>query len=141
MLEGSCHCGALAIELETARSPAELPVRICGCSFCARHRPRYTSDPSGLLTVRVADESALGRYRFGLRLADFLICRTCGVFVAAYEPEGRAVLNLDVLARAAELVSEPTLFTAYDSEDAAARTARRARAWTPARLVIARSAG
>ena len=140
MLEGSCHCGALVIELATTRSPRELPVRICGCSFCARHRPRYTSDPSGELTIRVADEASLGRCRFGLRLADFLICRTCGVFVAAYEPgdPGRAVVNLEVLARAAELVAEPTRFLAYDTEDAATRTARRARAWTPARLVVGR---
>lgn len=137
-LTGNCHCGAIAIELETARRPSELPVRICGCSFCTRHRPRYTSDPSGRVTIRVADESALGRYRFGLRLADFLICRTCGVFVAAYEPgdPGRAVVNLDVLARASELVSEATMFTAYDTEDEATRTARRARAWTPAELVL-----
>jgi len=69
------------------------------------------------------------RYRFGLRLADFLICRTCGVFVAAFEPgaPGRAVVNLAVLARAHELVNEPTRFTAYDSEDVPTRTSRRAR--------------
>ncbi len=133
---GSCHCGALTIELETSRAPSELPVRICGCSFCARHRPRYTSDPAGRVVIRVGDASALGRYRFGLRLADFLICRTCGVFVAAYDPAGRAVVNLAVLARAPELVAEPTMFTAYDTEDEATRTARRARAWTPAELVL-----
>jgi len=138
MFNGSCHCGAITLELSTGKPPAELPVRVCGCSFCLRHRPRYTSDPSGHLTVRVADEAALGRYRFGLRLADFLICRTCGVFVAAYEPgePGRGVVNLDVLDRARELVAEATAFTAYDSEDAEARTARRARAWTPATLLV-----
>jgi hypothetical protein len=43
-----------------------------------------------------------------------------------------------VLARASELVSEPTRFAAYDSEDVATRTARRARNWTPATLVIGR---
>ncbi len=138
MLTGGCHCGALTIELASAREPGELPVRTCGCTFCLRHRPRYTSDPQGSLLLRAADASQLGRYRFGLRLADFLICRTCGVFVAAYEPgePGRAVVNIEVLARAADFVGEPTRFTAYDSEDAATRTARRARGWTPATLVI-----
>lgn len=138
MLDGACHCGALTIQLDTARAPSELPVRICGCSFCRKHRPRYTSDPAGRVAIRAARAAELSRYRFGLRLADFLICRTCGVFVAAYEPgtPGRAVINLDVLSRALELTGAPTQFTAYDSEDVASRTARRARSWTPATLVI-----
>jgi hypothetical protein len=137
MLDGACHCGALTIRFETAREPSELPVRTCGCTFCAQHRGLYTSDPAGHVTIEIASEASVSRYRFGLRLADFLICRTCGVFVAAYEPgePGRAVINLVVLARAAELVSAPTQ-SAYDAEDAAARTARRAKNWTPATLRI-----
>ena len=135
MLHGSCHCGALTIALETAREPAELPVRVCGCTFCAKHRPRYTSDPAGHVTIDVAGEHAVSRYRFGLRLADFLICRTCGVFVAAYEP-GRAVINLEVLARAGELTAAATRFDGYDTEDEAARRARRAKSWTPATLRV-----
>lgn len=136
MLAGACHCGALAVELDTARAPSELPVRLCGCSFCRAHQPRYTSDPAGHLTIRVPAD--VTRYRFGLRLADFLICRTCGVFVAAYEPgpPERAVLNLHVLARADDFTAAPTRFDAYDREDVATRTARRARSWTPATLVI-----
>jgi hypothetical protein len=139
VLDGGCHCGAITIQLASARAPDQLPVRTCGCTFCRKHRPRYTSDPAGHVTVRVVDEAQLGRYRFGLRLADFLICRTCGVFVAAYEPgqPGRAVINLETLARAADFTAEPSQLTVYDSEDAATRTARRARTWTPATLVIA----
>ena len=138
MLRGSCHCGALSIELATMREPSQLPVRLCGCTFCLKHRPRYTSDPDGLVTVRFANESNVIRYRFGLRLADFLICAACGVFVAAVEPDStpRGVINLDVLERAADFTAEPTRFTAYDSEDAAARKARRAKNWTPARIDV-----
>jgi hypothetical protein len=136
MLRGSCHCGALTLELATMREPHQLPVRLCGCTFCLKHRPRYTSDPEGLVVVRFADESKVTRYRFGLRLADFLLCAACGVFVAAVEPEGRAVINLDVLERASEFTAEATRFTAYDSEDAAARKARRAKNWTPARVDV-----
>lgn len=136
MFEGSCHCGELTLWFDTARAPAELPVRTCGCSFCLRHRPRYTSDPSGHATIRVAREDAVSRYRFGLRLADFLVCRTCGAFVAAFEPgaPGRAVINVNVLANAVDFTAAPTQFTAYDSEDAATRSARRAKNWTPATL-------
>ena len=138
MLDGSCHCGAITIGLATAHEPSALPIRLCGCTFCARHRPCYTTDPAGHVTIRAAHDDDVVRYRFGLRLADFLICRTCGVFVAAFEPgdPGRAVVNLAVLARAADFTGEPTRFTAYDSEDAAMRTARRARGWTPATLAI-----
>lgn len=139
VLDGACHCGALTIQLDTAREPSELPVRTCGCTFCVKHRPRYTSDPAGRVAIHMRDIESASHYRFGLRLADFLICRTCGVFVAAFEPgaPGRAVVNLEVLARAAELTASPAQFTAYDSEDAAARSARRAKNWTPASLVIA----
>lgn len=139
---GSCHCGNLSLQLETTRGASELPVRQCGCTFCARHQPRYTSDPQGRVTVRVGEEALLGRYRFGLGLADFLLCRRCGVFVAAFEPgeegeTGRAVINLNVLADAGSFTSPPARMD-YDGEDAAARRARRARAWTPATLVLAR---
>jgi hypothetical protein len=136
MIEGSCHCGALSLQFDTTRAPSELPVRQCGCSFCVRHRPRYTSDPSGHVTIALAAPEAASRYRFGLRLADFLVCRTCGAFVAAYEPgaPGRAVINLNMLANAADFTAAPTVFTAYDSEDAAARSARRAKNWMPATL-------
>lgn len=138
MLDGACHCGALTIRLETRCEPGQLPVRICGCTFCLKHQPRYTTDPAGRATIRLAHENSAARYRFGLRLADFLICTTCGVFVAAYEPGdlARAVLNLNVLARAADFVAAPTRFAAYDAEDVATRTARRAKTWTPATLEI-----
>ena len=137
ILAGGCHCGAITLELATTRAPAELPVRTCGCTFCSKHRPRYTSDPAGHVTIRARRDSC-AQYRFGLELADFLICRTCGVFVAAWEPgePGRAVVNLAVLARGDELVGESQQFTAYDAEDAATRTNRRARNWTPATLVL-----
>ena len=41
-----------------------------------------------------------------------------------------------VLARAAECTTTPTQFTAYDTEDAATRSERRARNWTPATLEV-----
>jgi hypothetical protein len=135
-LAGSCHCGALSLRLETAKPIGELPVRICSCSFCLKHRPRYTSDPAGRATIRMT-EAAASRYRFGLRLADFIVCRQCGVFVAAFA-DGRAVINIEVLDRAHDFTSIPTRFTAdvYDAEDVLTRTARRARNWMPATIEL-----
>lgn len=134
--EGGCHCGALSVALTSARAADDLPVRVCGCTFCLRHRPRYTSDPAGRV-VFTAQAAQLSRYRLGLRLADFLICRTCGVFVGAHDPEqALAVVNLEALTLASHFTAAPTAFTGYDTEDAPARLARRARAWTPAELVV-----
>jgi hypothetical protein len=134
---GGCHCGAIRVRFESERPASELPVRVCGCSFCSKHRPRYTSDPAGHIAIEIDSETVVSRYRFGLRLADFLVCRVCGVFVAAYEPE-RAVLNLDALDDANEFGAAVTAFADYDREDAAQRSARRARSWTPATVVVAR---
>lgn len=136
-LVGRCHCGNLALAFTSSRPPEELPVRICTCSFCRRHRPRYTSDPTGHVSISAHDSAELGRYRFGLALADFLICRRCGVFVAAYQPgaTGLAVVNLDVLDDAARFTALAQSMT-LDDEDAATRLARRQRGWIPATLLV-----
>lgn len=134
ILDGNCGCGVLTLELETAKTPAEMPVRMCGCTFCVARQPHYTSDPAGHVTITIADETQVERYRFGLRLADFLICKRCDRFVAAID-SGRAVVNLDVLARAAELTAPPLRLTIYDTEDVAARTARRAANWMPVTIL------
>ena len=135
ILDGKCGCGVLTLHLETARAPAELPVRLCGCTFCLARQPRYTSDPAGHVTIKIADEAQVERYRFGLRLADFLICKRCDKFVATVDSD-RAVVNLDVLARAAEFTAAPLKLTIYDTEDVAARTARRAANWMPVTLIL-----
>ena len=107
---------------------------MCGCTFCLARKPHYTSDPAGHLTIKIADEAQVERYRFGLRLADFLICKRCDRFVAAVD-SGRAVVNLDVLARAADFTAAPLTLTIYDTEDVAARTARRAANWMPVTIL------
>jgi hypothetical protein len=139
MLSGHCHCGNLTLAFAPTRPPAELPVRVCSCTFCLRHRPRYTSDPLGTVEIRAADPALLDRYRFGLGLGEFLVCRGCGVFVAAVDggDGGRAVININCLDEAAGFTAEPTMVN-VEGEDSAARSARRARAWTPARLLAGR---
>jgi hypothetical protein len=161
VLTGGCKCGAITAELSSTAvaDPSALPVRTCGCQFCVAHAPRYTSDPAGGHLVIRAPASVLVREQHGLRLADFLCCKQCGHFVAAFEPDdasvaaaaagargtattgpvtttGRAVLNLNSLQRASEFTAVSTQFTGYNSEDVAQRKARRAKAWTPTTLVV-----
>ena len=130
---GSCHCGNLSFQFETALAPAALPLRACQCTFCRRHGALSTADASGSLQVKVSDATQLQRYRFGLGITDFLICRRCGVYVLAMmDMDGApyAVLNASTLDRYDEITSMPQAMD-YDGEDEAARLARRKTRWTP----------
>ena len=80
---GGCHCGNIHVALRLSKPPEQNPVRTCTCSFCRSHDPRMISDPAGLLEISADDWSLVELYRFGTRTADFVICRRCGVFIAA----------------------------------------------------------
>jgi hypothetical protein len=138
---GRCHCGNIGVDFQTALTPDELPLRACGCSFCRKHEARTTADPAGRARLMVRDAALLARYRFGHATADFLVCRACGVYLAAVLTEGPsawAVLNVnafderDRFGRSATPVS-------YDGESADARRARRRERWTPVEIVEAAS--
>ena len=132
MSEGSCHCGAFGFSFRASRNPDSGPVRACQCSFCRRHGARTTADRAGSVSFRGADETSVQRYRFGLRTADFLICRKCGVYIAAMltTPRGRfATLNINALEEHVD-VPEATSVS-YEGESAEQRQLRRERSWTP----------
>jgi hypothetical protein len=136
ILRGACHCGQVEVAFETAMSAADVPLRACGCSFCRRHGTKAVADPNGLLTIS-APPNGLNRYRFGLRTADYLICRTCGAYIAAVitgNGEERATLNVTATAipELADRRAEPV---DYDRETVEGRTARRLTTWTPSRIV------
>ena len=135
---GRCHCGSLEIELHSALAAAEFEVRADQCGFCRRHRSRAISDPDGQAIVRVHRSEHLQRYRFGLRTADFLLCRNCGVYVAAFMPDGEAgyaIAIVNALDNAESFTGRPAPVD-YDAEDLERRLERRRRNWTPARLVF-----
>ena len=134
-LVGGCHCGALAVEFATELPVEQIQVRACQCTFCRAHGALSVTDPEGLLTFRVNDESRLVRYQFGLKLADFLLCSRCGTYVGAFmEDGGRAygVLNVCVL-RERDRFGTPMLMR-YDGETVEHRLQRRRERWTPAQL-------
>jgi len=113
VLEGGCHCGNLAVTYRTGVAPEDATPRACQCSFCRKHRARAISDPDGSLEIRVGDASALTRYRFGTGCADFLVCTTCGVYVAAFMPDpddarGVATLMANALDDQARVSSLPS---------------------------------
>jgi hypothetical protein len=133
---GECHCGNIHARLRLTRPPEKTPIRACTCSFCRSHNPRMVSDPEGLFEFRADDWSLVERYRFGTRTCDFLICRRCGVFIAAVAEmtEGlRAVVNVNCLNDRARFTSVPTMHE-FQGETIDSRLSRRAANWMPAIL-------
>jgi hypothetical protein len=130
--EGRCHCGAIGYTFHTAQPPARWNVRACQCSFCRSHGVRTVSDPSGSVTFLITERSKLGRYRFGTRSSEFLVCSDCGVYIGALHTSARgqfATLNVNAI-RAALDVPEPVPVS-YDGESAEKKQSRREERWTP----------
>ena len=131
---GGCHCGNIHVLLRLSKPPKDNPVRTCTCSFCRSHNPRMISDPAGLLEVSADDWSLVELYRFGMRTADFVICRRCGVFIAAISnlsTEPCAAVNVNCLKDRA-LFTAPATIHEFQSETLEARASRRTDNWMPA---------
>jgi hypothetical protein len=136
ILTGACHCGVLHLTFETQTRPEELPLRACQCSFCRKHGVRSTSDPAGRVTFRIDDPEALRRYRFGTHTAETLVCRNCGIYLAATTAiDGAlyAVINVNALDDTSPFDRDSQVMN-YDHESAEQRIARRRVKWTPATL-------
>jgi len=136
---GSCHCGGIGVSFETAMVPSEMEVRLCQCQFCCSHGAKAVSDPNGNIAFTEIRPGALHRYMFGLRTAEFLICRECGVYVGAVMSEGDqayGIVNIRALSDEA-LFSHPPVPADYDDEEESDRRKRRRARWTPVRAAIA----
>ncbi len=136
---GGCHCGNITVTYNTTVAPEDTKPRACQCSFCRKHQSRAVSDPAGDLEIRFKNADDVNRYQFGLGSCDFIVCRTCGVYVGGFMPDpdddrGFATLMANALDDQARYpAAEPTV---YDGEDGEGKRTRRRRVWTPARIVI-----
>ena len=134
VVEGHCHCGNIRFRLESKLKTADLPVRACQCSFCRSHGAQLTSDPAGRITFTVLDDAQLSRYKFGLKTADFLVCRTCGFYAGALMPYSGglyAIVNINAVgARDHPWMNAVPM--KYDGENEADRILRRRERWSPA---------
>jgi len=131
LINGKCHCGNIALELEWEGAPSEIPARACGCSFCVKHGGVWTSNPKARLAVVVRNPALVSSYAFGSRTATFHICSHCGavpIVTSEIENHLYAVVNVNVL----ENVDSAWLRRAsadFDGEDVESRLARRKRNW------------
>jgi hypothetical protein len=136
--EGGCHCGALGFSYQTTLPVARWSVRACRCGFCRAHGVLTTSDPGGRLTFRVGESAALQHYRFGLKTADFLLCRRCGVYLGAQIETARGafgIINIRAIGSLAQAI--PAAAAAdYSAEDEHARVERREKRWTPLDKIV-----
>jgi hypothetical protein len=131
LIRGRCHCGNISFTLDWDPSPAEIPARACGCSFCTKHGGVWTSCPDGVLRVLVNDPAQASAYAFGTRTAEFHVCRTCGIVpVATSRIEGRlyAVVSVNAFEDLdpSRIRRAPSSFEGESEED---RLARRRRNW------------
>jgi hypothetical protein len=136
VFSGGCHCGNIRVRLRLTTDPAAVPLRACTCSFCRAHATRTLSDPAGLFEAWAEDWADVERYRFGTRTADYLVCRRCGVYIAAVcetDAGPRAVVNINSLDARAEF-TQPASPTDRDGESETERADRRAGTWMPALL-------
>ena len=72
VINGKCHCGNIAFDLDWDEDPPAIPARACGCTFCVKHGGVWTSNPRSTLTVTVADPALVSAYAFGTRTPAWL---------------------------------------------------------------------
>jgi len=95
---GSCHCGAVRLEVE---APEDIEAYECNCSLCSRTGFLHLIVPASRFRLLSGDE-ALTTYTFNTRTAKHLFCRVCGVkpfYVPRSNPDGFSV-NVRCLDRA-----------------------------------------
>ena len=87
---GSCHCGALAFEVD---APSPLRVQDCNCSICRMSGFLHLIVPrSRFHLLQGADE--LTEYKFNTGTARHLFCSRCGIksfYVPRSNPDGYSV--------------------------------------------------
>jgi len=131
VIRGGCHCGNISFTLDWTPEPAEIPARVCTCSFCTKHGGVWTSCPGGALKLSVKDRARVSKYVFGTRTAEFHICSACGIVpVVTSRIDGReyAVVSVNAFEGIDPVLVRKTP-TTFDAESQETRLARRKRSW------------
>jgi hypothetical protein len=128
-IQGGCHCRNITLTLDWPDS--DIPVRACGCSFCVKHGGRWTSHSDAKVVALLHEASAVSRYRFGTKTADFYVCARCGVaplVTSTIDGKSYAVVNVNAFDDMdSSSYSEGSV--SFDGEGPDARLDRRKRNW------------
>lgn len=87
---GSCHCGAVVIEVE---APTEIDVHECNCSMCERTGFLHLIASKQDFRV-VQGQDNLTTYTFNTGVAQHYFCKTCGCksyYIPRSNPDGFSV--------------------------------------------------
>jgi hypothetical protein len=96
-VQGGCHCGNISYVAEFTKELSTYKPRACDCDFCTSHGSSYVSDRNGSLIIEIKNICDVSKYRQGSRIADFLICKNCGVMIGVcYEEDGRIFGSINV---------------------------------------------
>ena len=88
--KGSCHCGALAIEVEANEKVVAIS---CNCSICTKAGNLHLIVPRSKFKL-IKGENNLSTYTFDTGEAKHLFCRTCGIksfYIPRTNPDGISV--------------------------------------------------
>ena len=133
LIHGTCHCGNISFSLTWEPDPAEIPVRVCTCSFCTKHGGMWTSNVNGALAVVVKDSSLVSAYAFGTRTAEFHTCARCGIVplvTSRIDDHLYAVVNVNAFDNVDQSLLRRSS-ASFDGEGKESRLARRKRNWIP----------
>lgn len=76
-MQGTCHCGA--VELEVDLTDGFASARRCNCSFCRRRGAAAVSAPlDGVRVVR--GQETLRLYQWNTMTAEHWFCSICGIY-------------------------------------------------------------
>lgn len=123
---GSCHCGNIRFALRWPKSETDIPVRMCGCSFCQKHKGAWTSHRQSELAIQIEDQSLVSKYRFGTGTADFFVCSVCGVVpfvVCEIDENSYAVVNVNAFEKTPGFSFSSSSID-FDGEDTSSRLER-----------------
>jgi len=90
---GSCHCGAVAYEVEGDIQGAIM----CNCSICHRKGAPLWFVPRGQMRL-VKGEDALVSYTFNKHVIKHRFCKTCGIHThgEGVDPKGNATAAINI---------------------------------------------
>ena len=91
--KGSCHCGAVAFEVEGEIQGAIM----CNCSICHRKGAPLWFVPAGSLKLLTGD-GALKSYTFNKHVIKHRFCPTCGIHThgEGKDPKGNAIAAINL---------------------------------------------
>ena len=84
---GSCHCGAVAFEVE---APEPFVAQRCNCSICTKSGFLHLIVPKSRFRL-LRGEGNITTYTFGTGVAKHTFCSTCGIkpfYIPRSNPDG-----------------------------------------------------